>query len=62
MITEWQERMKKVCAIAGIHGGHFHRLRDTFSVRLLEKGVPLETVAVLLGNTLQVCQNTMRHE
>jgi hypothetical protein len=31
-------------------------LRDTFSVRLLEKGVPIETVAVLLGNTVQVCQ------
>jgi len=56
MITEWQERMKKACAIAGIQGGHFHRLRDTFSVRLLEKGVPLETAAVLLGNTVQVCQ------
>ena len=56
MITEWQERMKKACAIAGIQGGHFHRLRDTFSVRLLEKGVPLETAAVLLGNTVQVCR------
>jgi integrase len=56
MITEWQERIKKACAIAGIPGGHFHRLRDTFSVRLLEKGVPLETVAILLGNKVQVCQ------
>ena len=56
MITEWQERMKKACVIAGIPDGHFHRLRDTFSVRLLEKGVPLETVAALLGNTVQVCQ------
>ncbi|MGB6690113.1 MAG: site-specific integrase [Terracidiphilus sp.] len=56
MTTEWQERMKKVCVIAGIPDGHFHRLRDTFSVRLLEKGVPLETVAALLGNTVQVCQ------
>ena len=56
MITEWQERMKKACVIAGIPDGHFHRLRDTFSVRLLEKGVPLETVAILLGNTVQVCQ------
>jgi integrase len=55
-ITEWQERMKKACVIAGLPTGHFHRLRDTFSVRLLEKGVPLETVAILLGNTVQVCQ------
>jgi integrase/recombinase XerD len=55
MITEWQERMKKVCLIAGIPDGHFHRLRDTFAVSLLERGVPIETVAVLLGNTVQVC-------
>jgi integrase len=56
MITEWQDRMKKACTIVGIQDGHFHRLRDTFSVRLLEKGVPLETVAILLGNPVQVCQ------
>lgn len=30
---------------------HPHRLRDTFAVRLLEQGVPLETVAVLLGHS-----------
>jgi integrase len=30
---------------------HPHRFRDTFAVRLLEKGVPLETVSVLLGHT-----------
>lgn len=56
MITEWQEWMKKACVIAGIPDGHFHWFRDTFSVRLLEKGVPLETVAILFGNTVQVCQ------
>jgi integrase len=28
-----------------------HRFRDTFAVRLLEKGVPLETVSTLLGHT-----------
>jgi len=30
---------------------HPHRFRDTFAVRLLEKGVPLETVSILLGHT-----------
>lgn len=55
-ITEWQERMKKACIIAGIPDGHFHRLRDTFAVGLLQKGTPIETVAVLLGITVQVCQ------
>jgi integrase/recombinase XerD len=48
--TEWQARMKKVFVIAGIPDGHPHRLRDTFSVELLEKGVPLETVSLLLGH------------
>jgi integrase len=30
---------------------HPHRFRDSFAVRLLEKGVPLETVSILLGHT-----------
>ena len=39
-------------------GGHMvsHRLRDTFAVDLLEKGVPMEEVAALLGNSLRVCE------
>ncbi len=48
--TEWQARMKKVFVIAGIPDGHPHRLRDSFSVELLEKEVPLETVSLLLGH------------
>lgn len=37
---------------AGIKGGYMksHRLRDTFAVDLLEKGVPLEEVSKLLGH------------
>jgi integrase len=39
-ITEWQARLKNVYTIAGItdDGYKSHRLRDTFSVNLLEKG------------------------
>lgn len=55
-LTEWQERLKKVFVIAGIPDGHGHRFRDTFAVFLLEKGVPLEVVAALLGNTVKVCE------
>lgn len=35
------------------NGGHMrsHRLRDTFAVDMLEKGVPLEEVSKLLGHT-----------
>jgi integrase/recombinase XerD len=37
---------------AKIHGGHMmsHRLRDTFAVDLLGKGVPMEEVSKLLGH------------
>jgi integrase/recombinase XerD len=49
-ITQWQERLKNVFEIAGI-GGHAHRFRDTFAVNLLLKGIPLESVAVLLGHS-----------
>jgi len=50
-LTDWQMRLKRVFVIAGIPDGHAHRLRDTFSVDLLSKGVPLQTVSVLLGHT-----------
>jgi site-specific recombinase XerD len=37
--------------MAGVADGHSHRLRDTFSVDLLQNGVSLETVSQLLGHT-----------
>ena len=36
-----------------------HRLRDTFAVDLLEKGVPLEEVSKLLGH--ESIKTTERH-
>src|ERR1035438_9422294 len=50
-ITEWQQRLKLVYEMAGIPDGYSHRLRDTFSVDLLSRGVSLETVSRLLGHT-----------
>ena len=54
--TEWEERLKKVFVLAGLPDGHSHRLRDTFSVRLLSRSLPIETVAALLGNTVKVVE------
>ncbi len=49
-ITDWQWRLRKVYDMAGLPDGHSHRLRDTFSVDLLSRGVSLETVSILLGH------------
>jgi site-specific recombinase XerD len=48
-------------AAAKITGGHMmsHRLRDTFAVDLLGKGVPLEEVSKLLGH--ESIKTTERH-
>jgi integrase len=37
--------------LAGVEDVHFHRFRHTFSVKLLQRGVPVEMVATILGNT-----------
>jgi integrase len=58
-ITEWQQRLKLSYTMAGVEDGHSHRLRDTFSVELLQKGISLETVSMLLGHTS--IKTTQRH-
>jgi integrase/recombinase XerD len=52
-VTHWQDDMRNVFKAAKIEsGGHMrsHRLRDTFAVDLLSKGVPMEEVSKLLGH------------
>jgi integrase/recombinase XerD len=52
-VSHWQEDFRKLFKAAGIiaRGNMLsHRLRDTFAVDLLEKGVPLEEVSKLLGH------------
>jgi integrase len=55
-VADWQRSLRRLFSLAGIPNGHAHRYRDTFAVSLLEKGVPLETVAVLLGNTIKIAE------
>ncbi len=52
-VTNWQHDLRQLFKDAGItSAGNMlsHRLRDTFAVDLLEKGVPLEEVSKLLGH------------
>ena len=46
----WRQRLKLVAAHAGVAGFHPHRLRDTFAVALLLKGVLMQDVSTLLGH------------
>src|SRR5439155_27156089 len=50
-VGDWQRSLRKLFKLAGVKDGHAHRFRDTFSVSLLQAGVPLETVSVLLDHT-----------
>jgi site-specific recombinase XerD len=61
-VTNWQHDLRKLFKDAGITSeGNMlsHRLRDTFAVDLLEKGVPLEEVSKLLGH--ESIKTTERH-
>jgi len=49
-IGKWQRRLKRLFTLAGVDGGHAHRFRDTFSISLLQSGVPLDRVSILLGH------------
>ena len=46
----WRRKLNRLFSLAGIKGGHPHRFRDTFSVELLDAGVPIERVSTLLGH------------
>jgi site-specific recombinase XerD len=61
-VTMWGGRyMRPLFEAAGVRSGHMvsHRLRDTFAVELLTKGVPMEEVSRLLGHTS--IRTTERH-
>jgi integrase/recombinase XerD len=50
-LEHWRRAFVALAAEANVPNAHFHRLRDTFAVALLGKGVSIEQVAMLLGNT-----------
>lgn len=55
-VGNFQAMLTAVADIAEVPGVHAHRFRDTFAVELLLAGVPLERVAMLLGNTVKIVE------
>jgi integrase len=49
--SDYMRYLNRLFRLAGVHGGHAHRFRDTFAVELLLAGVPLERVSVLLAHS-----------
>jgi integrase len=46
----YRRTLRRLCEEVKVPDGHPHRFRDTFAVRLLREGVPLERVSKLLGH------------
>ena len=47
----WRRRFKIICKQAGIMPDHPHRMRHTLAADLLSRGVSVENVAAVLGNS-----------
>lgn len=48
---DWARTLATLFVLADVAHGHSRRFRHTFSTALLERGVSVETVAILLGTT-----------
>jgi len=55
-IVSLDKHLRRLWKKCGISGGHAHRFRDTFAVRLLEKGASLYDVAKLMGISHQTAE------
>jgi integrase/recombinase XerD len=53
-IEDWRRSFANLAELADVEHVSFHRLRNTLAVSLLEKGVSVEDVAVILGNSSRV--------
>jgi integrase len=49
-VGNYRRTLRRLCEEVNVPDGHPHRFRDTFAVRLLREGVPLERVSKLLGH------------
>jgi integrase len=55
-IVSLDKHLRRLWKNVGVAGGHAHRFRDTFAVRLLEKGASLYDVSKLLGISAQTVE------
>jgi integrase len=55
-VWDWQRSLTKLFKLAGVENGHAHRFRHTLAVNLLAKGVSMENVAKILGNTMRIVE------
>jgi integrase/recombinase XerD len=55
-VANWQRSLRKLFELAGVEKGHAHRMRVTMAVELLKRGVSVENVAAILGNTPLIVQ------
>lgn len=61
MCGGWDRTLRTLFKMAGVGGGHAHRFRDTFAVKPLEAGMPIEDVSILLGDaSIKVTENETR--
>jgi len=58
-VGDWQRSLSRLFKLAAVPNACGHRMRHTFSKRLLMSGVPVERVAVLLGHSSPTI--TMKH-
>jgi site-specific recombinase XerD len=47
----WDRTIRTILTLAGVKHGSAHVFRHSFATELLSKGVPVETVAAILGNS-----------
>jgi len=55
-VADWQRSLARLFELAGISHGHAHRFRHSLAVKLLSKGVAVNHVAAILGNSPAVVE------
>jgi integrase len=54
-VGDWQRALARIATLSGVHC-HAHKFRMTFAIDLLNSGVSITNVAILLGNSVRVCE------